>query len=103
MTLTTNALRLFDHSLDRDANVLDVAVLYAERQSGFNKKPTPRGVCNQLRECLLNALDHIRLRRGLDSRLNHGVTIADVTEHFYTTFGPPGGRQGDKEQGRQGD
>jgi hypothetical protein len=63
-------------SLDRHAYVLDAAILNAKRQSRLAIKTAPRRIGHNLRERLLDSINHVPLWRGFNSRLNHGVTIA---------------------------
>lgn len=80
---------LLNHSLKRDADVLDPAVLYAQRDACFAVKPSLGGFRDQLCQCRFDLLDLIQLRRSLYSCLNHGVTIS--REHLDTIrdFWPP--------------
>lgn len=96
-------IRLFDHSLQRNADVLDAAILHAHREPGFTIEPPLRQVRQQLCERLFNLFNFIPLRDHLYTCLNHGVTIAVSNSISTRIFGhlefAKRGRQGDKEKG----
>lgn len=78
---------LFNHSLNRDADVLDVAVLHAQRESCLSVKTALRRLGEQFRQGGFYLLNLVRLRRGLYSCLNHGVTIATSENSSTRIFG----------------
>ena len=79
---------LLNHLLNCYANVLDVAVLHAEREARFAVKSALRRIGKQFRERGFYLLNLVGLRRGLHSCLNHGITIATVQINTIRDFWP---------------